>query len=77
MNGVNEGGRCTCGGCGRVFSGLTVFDGHFATLDEPPWSVCLDPAGLLKKNGEAKYRLEDGVWKSAALNPLWNKGDKK
>lgn len=71
LKGINQGGRCACGGCGRTFSGLSTFDGHFATLDSPPWSLCLDPAGLLTKAGEAKYRCDEGVWRSPAENPRW------
>ena len=44
MKGINQGGRCTCGGCGRVFAGLTAFDAHFRALSAAPWSECRDPA---------------------------------
>jgi hypothetical protein len=68
---LNEGGRCKCGGCGRTFSGLTMFDAHFTTLDTPPWSQCNDPATVTKKDGTPLFRLEGDIWKSSAVNDRW------
>lgn len=73
--GVNEGGRCTCRGCGRVFSGLELFDAHFETLTVPPWSRCVDPETITHKTGKKagvhRYRFEKGVWRSAEKNDRW------
>ena len=70
--GINQRGRCTCGGCGRVFSGLSAFDAHFRMLDASPWSECRDPSTLLtKKTQEARFKCVDGIWSSAASNPLF------
>jgi hypothetical protein len=43
-------GRCECGGCGRVFTGLTAFDRHRRNFR------CVDPAsvGLEQK--------PNGIW---------------
>lgn len=69
MKGVNEGGKCECGGCGRVFSGLSTFDAHFVWLDSSPWTRCVDPETIKTKAGDHKYRFEGGVWRSAEHNP--------
>lgn len=71
MKGINQGGRCLCGGCGRVFSGLTLFDAHFETLQQPPWSRCIDPETITTKAGEHRYRFDRGVWRSAEKNERW------
>ena len=69
---LNEGGRCKCGGCGRTFSGLTTFDAHFRTLDAAPWSECIDPATVKKKDGTPRFRLDGDAWKAADVNPRWS-----
>ena len=69
---LNEGGRCKCGGCGRTFSGLSTFAEHFRTLDAAPWSECLDPSTVVKKDGTPRFRLHGDVWKAADVNPRWS-----
>jgi hypothetical protein len=40
---TNEGGRYTCGECGRRFSGSSYFDAHRPHTSNGP---CLDPAAV-------------------------------
>ena len=72
MTQFNEGGRCKCGGCGRMFSGLTTFDAHFRTLNKSPWSECMDPAFVVKKDGSPRFRLDEDVWRAYDQNPRWS-----
>jgi hypothetical protein len=76
--GVNQGGRCECGGCGRRFSSLSTFDAHFRMLDASPWSECRDPATLMVKDTETpRFKCVDGVWRSALENPRFAKASGK
>jgi hypothetical protein len=68
MKGINQGGRCKCGGCGRTFSSLSTFDAHFGP---PQLRGCFDPATVVDKHGTPKLKLVDGVWRSAVENPRW------
>jgi hypothetical protein len=43
-----------CGGCHRTFSGTRTFDAHQTLRDGK--NVCADPAALLDKAGEARFR---------------------
>lgn len=68
----NEGGRYTCGGCGRTFSSLGNFDAHHRSIPVAPYVECLDPAAVTKEDGSPRFRLVSGVWKSAEINPRWS-----
>lgn len=71
MEQFNEGGKCFCSACGRMFSSLSMFDAHQRSLDAAPWVECLDPATITKKDGTLRFRFDDGLWKSAEINQRW------
>jgi hypothetical protein len=61
-----------CGSCHCTFSSLTAFDDHQSMQHGK--SVCADPAELLTKAGEPRYRtftdpLGAVVWRSTAERP--------
>jgi hypothetical protein len=61
-------GRAHCRGeCHRSFSTASAFDAHRRDIGSK--GTCVDPATLLDKAGEPRFRLEAGLWRYAGDNP--------
>lgn len=55
-----------CAGCGRTFSGTTLFDRHRTNAGER--GKCLDPNTLTARDGTKVCEFRDGMWRFPGMS---------
>lgn len=57
--------HCAAEGCHRTFSGVALFDAHRAA--EGKHGGCIDPAAIVKKNGQPLMAFRGGMWRGPEM----------